>query len=309
MAGFDEEMIQKLSEFIAPIAVKKPGRPSKTPKAPAIIKQGIIPEPQNTNNIIEMEFTDPGVIKHILTFYNVMSSEFIYMSIDATDVRLIGLNHMETMTICTNIRAAYMSKYFTATKTVFKLSMREIHESLLSCINKSTVLLSFSVNKDDMSDLVTTLKHKDCHDKTFSLTIHDFDSEIFTPLDEKTKVSIPYNITFNILHSSLKNRFKTKLNNKNVSIQYTNGWDKMKISYDHDKSTDTFDAAGAITSYNYPEGVLFSADISAENMKKIMQVSLADHVIISCNDSNQFLFTFNIDTNVVLIASKFATNV
>lgn len=124
---------------------RKPGRPALRVKKAEVDKKGVVAEPLDKNNIMELVYDIPIIFKKIFGFLKSMEVKEIKMKFMENNVQLISLDHLEKNIINLNIDCSKMIHYYCKTPIVVILDSKNI-EKVLQKIDKNYNTITFISN-------------------------------------------------------------------------------------------------------------------------------------------------------------------
>jgi hypothetical protein len=121
---------------------RKPGRPPLRIKKEQIERLGVVQEPKNTNNIMELVYDIPMIFKKIFNFLKLMEVKEIKIKFMEDSVQLISVDHLEKNIINLNIDCSKMIHYYCKTQIIVILDSKNI-EKVLQKIDKNYSTITF----------------------------------------------------------------------------------------------------------------------------------------------------------------------
>lgn len=144
-------------------ARKKPGRPRKRMDASPVGIYGIVSEPMDADNCIELVYNQPQLLKCIVSIFKEYDSADIMIEFWPDRVVFAGVDHSTFVEICVTISAADMNRYYfaqasassacaaaAAREDVFRITAkRDNLEIVVSTIEKSHYKVTLAIRADD----------------------------------------------------------------------------------------------------------------------------------------------------------------
>ena len=135
-------MSNKLDTKQQPPVKRKPGRPPLRIKKEQIERMGIVTEPRNNSNIMEMVYDIPMIFKKIFNFLKLMEVKEIKIKFMEDYVQLISIDHLEKNIINLKIDCSKMIHYYCKNQIIVVLDSKNI-EKILQKIDKNYNTITF----------------------------------------------------------------------------------------------------------------------------------------------------------------------
>ncbi|MFA5767717.1 MAG: hypothetical protein WC919_07415 [Candidatus Paceibacterota bacterium] len=100
---------------------KKPGRPRKKTSVTTTAMLGIVREPANSENCIELIYTQPQLLKCIVSIFQLYNSHDMIIEFYPTKVVFCGRDHSRNVIINITLNAADMNQYYFSEEAVARM--------------------------------------------------------------------------------------------------------------------------------------------------------------------------------------------
>ena len=123
-----------------------PGRPKKKVEPPAIKREGIVQNPLNTEcdpgdtNIVELLYTNPDMIKNIISMFKKMSSDYILIKFEKEGCIFYSQDHQQVSDIFCYIKGQKLHRYYCEEPKEIVVGMDNM-KIISDMINKSIQLV------------------------------------------------------------------------------------------------------------------------------------------------------------------------
>lgn len=284
---------------------KGPGRPRKIPKKESIPRVGCKDEPEDENNLIELLYDMPILLKKIFGFFKSLASTQIQFVFRKHEVIIYGQDHHDKSRIRVRIDTAKLNSYYCGEELDIGLNCKEL-ELILNKIDKeyNTLVINISKrNKQKFIKLVlnTNIQIREIHNIDIigqynSISKHEDD---FNRLNHTIEFTLPgkyfkktigdmrsFSKTLSIIQDEPNNpvRFEYISDNKKIrSSHVIRNNDKIKLvsKLDEDDS--------------------FRIDIMLQYIKPISSIYISETSKISIDENRPFMVTSHLDNGTIEI--------
>ncbi len=280
---------------------RKPGRPPLKTKKEQVERLGVVNEPKNNDNIIELIYDVPIIFKKIFNFLKLMEVKEIKIKFLETNVQLISIDHLEKNIIHLNIDCSQMIHYYCKTQIKIVLDSKNI-EKVLQKIDKSYNTITIISKKDTYrSEIIINFSNSDIDiDEIHIINLMESnfidDSKYdFSHINYDTyplKCQLPSKYFKKVINdiSSFSNIFKIeKL--KGIQLQFPYDSDGRTI-----KVNNIFNNADKIKlTSTLPENIIFSVSTYIDYVKALSNSLICDTVSMYLHQELPIVFKLYID--------------
>jgi len=285
-----------------------PGRPSKTPAAPPIRHDGIVTEPRNQDDRLEVSSANPQMFKSLFNYFEKLKCDEIHIHATPTGLNFYSEDAKKDLKVRASIAGEQMNWYYCADEFWLSLNLGTV-KGLTSKIDKSFHVVKFVYRYSDAMVFEMILQNRTAKiDHHWPLTVG-----IPTPRPEwvdleKVTTSIDeYPLAWTIDAKSFKKTHDiAKLHATTIRIEIVGGTDRLKLSYAGSGiptfSEEYTDSKQINLLNNLEEDEIFSVDYSASSGTTLSGAIPSDHVRIFCKEDSPILFLSN-EEGISLITS------
>jgi hypothetical protein len=220
----------------APVKATKrgPGRPSKTPATPHIMKIGVVTKPRYPSSAIEFGYEHPQEFKTLSSFLGKLKCTTVYLHATSTSITLNSVDATGQVVVAAVMNGTDMNYYFCLREIWLSINFADI-ESVFKHVDRSHTIIKFLYSNDDAS--LFHIHLRDSHlDKVTKFPVSV--TEQIDPPDTWDSVMDLYTIRDNSLLSwRLPSKSFKKTNDLAVSgsptvtVQYTGGSDALVLEW------------------------------------------------------------------------------
>jgi hypothetical protein len=280
---------------------RKPGRPPLRIKKEQIERMGIVNEPRNANNIMELVYDIPMIFKKIFNFLKLMEVKEIKIKFMENSVQIISIDHLEKNIINLNIDCSKMIHYYCKNQIIVVLDSKNI-EKVLQKIDKnyntitfiskldtyrSEIMINFSNTDIDIDEIhiINLMESNFVDDTKYEYTHIDYNKY---PI----KFQLPCKYFKKIINdiSVFSNIFKIE-KIKGIELQFPYDTDGRTI-----KVNNIFNNADKIkleSSIN--ENDIFSVSTYIDYVKALSNSLISDNIKIHVDKENDMVFKLFVD--------------
>lgn len=281
---------------------KRPGRPRKNPQVSSSNIEGIVKEPLNPENVVEVVYQNPSIIKKFFNTFNTYQVVEIKVIFSETGLKMIALDHLQKSTIICSIDGSKTKRYYCAEPMSFGINNTYLRN--LRSIEKSNTEITFSIREATK-------------DSIFSYTLYDPELKSYDSMDINM-IEIPdlenlaaqsddgYPIKFEISAS----RFKGLITNiqgmkvSSFSIQKCHD-EPLCIIYGlpgKSSSVKSFGDDEAIKLHSeIAENEIFSITLEVAYIKRFSSATLGDTIKISADRTKDIMLESCLDCDAGLV--------
>jgi len=177
---------------------KKPGRPRKIQVVQQIKIIGILAQPENPANLVELTYTNPIMFQKIMgvfVTYNSLDLELLFLP---DRMRIATQDHTKTSTIYVDIDAKMMNSYFCGADKIKIYVKREIFAHAFDGIGKATTSIQFTIRRATPNQIAVSLKNArvTCIDTTNLITLSRSNVDIVdgVVVNDDSKYPLKYSV-------------------------------------------------------------------------------------------------------------------
>lgn len=304
----------------APAARKKPGRPRKCADVCQVGVHGIVTEPANTCDCIELIYNQPMLFKCIMAIFKEYDSDDIIFEFSPSRVLILGRDHSARVIIHIVINAADMNLYYfsqpayagsdairpsssiagAAAGVVEPMHCvaikRDNLEVVASIVEKMHYRIALTLRKDDPSSLYITLSsHEYDNEDQFEVSIIPHVDDI--PHDVVDTSTYPLEFTLDARHLRQKIREFKKVS-PDIVIKKAGDGD-LEISFGAQSRvvyTGIYKAGSRIKLRSeIAQGSLFVVTMGIGRIRPLVAVNVPGGVTFFANQSNTMVVQVGLD--------------
>jgi hypothetical protein len=295
------------------VPVKRgPGRPSRKPTSPAIAKFGIVNEPEDEENDMELVYDSPQAFKALFTYLKSLKTRTVILSFDPDGIVIYAKDHSEKSITVAYINGNKMNWFYCG--DVFCLEFnRDLVDRMFTNVDKTFYKVSVLRNRSDTSALTFMFRDaeigKDCvyripvdvcaqipeqyviaeevvmqPDKfplEFTLTVKQFEKTIADTISQSPVITI------------------MKSDQCPLEITYTKQRTVYREVYEDDSKIEVV--------CRLDPGYHFQTHIKLVNIKPLVASMVTEKVRICCGDDGQLLFRLVVRDEAIVVNSLTAT--
>lgn len=272
------------------------GRPKKNVTKIPVEVHGIVDEPADADDYLEMVYCNPVMFKKILQLYKTFQVSDVEMRFDAAGLKMVTKDHLGKSTIYTMIDGRCMNLYYCRMPMRITVKRDDL-ESVLGSLSKSHYKITFILDKDFRSKLHLTIKDLE-YDNEDTYSIDVIYKEEMAAADQRDDDS-DYPIKFCISSK----HFKTKINHirklsKTFSVQKV-GTEPLQFTFDKAQKvpwTGVYnnDEKIALKS-TIAEGDIFNVSVCIDHIKPFSNANIGDSVYICADKLKKMSFMTQLD--------------
>lgn len=266
-----------------------PGRPRTRLDTPYIPSVGIVPEPLNAGNIVEIVYNKPMIFRKMFALLKNFGLETIKVNFTEAGVEFSGIGHYETEIIQLSMNGKALTRYYVRAPMAKYIYLPDI-DKVTKTINKSHNMVSLVIREDEERSKMHMIFH-----------IPEYDADLpspikFQPQPEKAIPEIKDDLAYPIKFEIDSAQFKSIINSFDSGL----GADVMSIK-----------KIGESPLFLLPQkdGNKLSEGMSFKNNTKInLRSAIAADDIFSTSVKISYfraLSSANISKNIEIAADKF----
>ena len=205
-----------------------PGRPPKKQPAPVLEKRGVVLNPSDPSNRLELTYSDPSMVKSLFAYFNNLKAVNIYMRCSRDKITFFTRDGGGANRVTAEIPGAQMNHFYCDGEFWLGLH-RENVERIFSSIDKSFYKITFLHRHDDPDTLEVIFKdadiNKECRYK-ISVSTLDRDEELFAA----ESLTGPKTLAKSPLHFRLSAKQFKKTVSDSVNLTSTLTFEKLGLS-------------------------------------------------------------------------------
>lgn len=284
-----------------------PGRPPREKKVVAApVNRGVIKEPDDPLNRLEMTLDNPTIFKDIFAYFKSIGTIEIHIKCTPTHMIFFALDHINTLRTMFKVDGEKISSYYCeSTFTLFLLQQHAIEafSSIASCYDN----ISF-MQKSDLQDSLTVILRnpKNKNERSYKINLSNFTEK--PELYEIEELSTPeildtYPICFTLESKVCKKTISDLISNKNSnSVRLVKESDNP-LHFESQSgaviTVDAFTNPELIKLRDKSEGGLFMVEIASKNLKTIHNAFLSENVTIYAKSDADMVFTTRVDGDIL----------
>jgi hypothetical protein len=285
---------------VAPPVKKKPGRPRKKPLKKPRERKGVQTTPLNPENIMEMIYDMPAVLKKIFALFKSMAVQSIYIKFEPTHVDIMTVDHLEKSNIRARFHGSKLNHYYCKSPTQVCLNPTHM-QKVIKILDKNYLSVAFVLKAATSKSMITII----------------FKNEMkIDEIREIELIKLPRrknDITFDSSNYPIKCVFPSKYFKKFVgdTKSFTNcltinKTGKAPLTFIHgstDKKTKSLYVVQDPTTIKLVSTVadddIFSSSVMLDYITPISGAILSDHISMAAHPNKHMLFKVGIDNDTV----------
>jgi hypothetical protein len=286
---------------------KGPGRPPIRPPRTPLEKKGIVDNPFDIRNKLELVFCDPVIFKSLFSYFKNVKSREIHLKCHPKGLNFYARDHSKSSRIIANISGNYVNHYFC--KDTFWVGLnRESVEKMFQSIDKSFSKILITYIHDDPNSLTFVFKDddidKECNYK-ITLSSYAIDEELIDIegiiSSERLRAAFP--IEFTLTSKQFKKSITDASYYSDVVTFEKIGEDPLNMTYT--KSNMIYNEvyknpAKIKLQSDVKNGTIFRCTVKVANIKSLASSMVTDTVRILCG-VNGILFVSAIDVSALVV--------
>lgn len=296
----DEEIIDDvLDELVAEpedAPKKKPGRPKKKVAVVPVEVHGIVAEPGNPDDILELVYCNPSMFGKLLRLYKQFEVSEVEMRFDANGVKMITKDHIGKSTIYATIDGRCMNLYYC--KAPMRVCIkRNSLERVLGGLGKNHNKITIMFKEDYRSVMYIIIKDSEYdNDDQYEVDVSFKPEDIVDELhDDDTNHPIKFCVT--------SKHFKTRINQiKKLSETFTiqkSGQEPLQITFDRAREVNWVGVYGDSSKINLKSTIdpdeIFSVSVHIDYIKPFSNSNIGDQVYIAAHKHEKISFMTTLD--------------
>lgn len=276
---------------------KKPGRPKKKIVAMPVEVHGIVENPVNDEDVLEMVYCNPTLFKKILQLLKAFEVSEVEMNFDKTGVRIIAKDHLGKSTIYTTIDGRCMNLYYC--KAPLRICVkRDNLEKVLGTLSRNHYKITFILKENYRSTMYLIIKDIEYNnDDTYEVDV------VFKPEDQICREVRDDDTNYPIKFKISSKHFKTKIGNiRKLSPTFTIqkcGNEPLQFTFDKAQKvnwTGVYNDSEKISleSALAPEDV-FNVSVYIDYIKPFSNSNIGDEVFIAADKREKMSFMTRLD--------------
>lgn len=260
---------------------RPPGRPRLNPAPVKIPLNGIVDEPEDEDNIIEMKYNNLLNFKKISTYFKSLSADKVRLFFNKTGLKIYTENYLETNNIRITLQGNLMNSYYCGEEQNITI-LRTNLELIFGKLNKDYESMTFSIRKGNrVNNLYITLNsiHKIPEHFTIDLLVSDDKNTdyLFDNIDEEPTIEMK--LTGNFFKKVIqdtKGGFKKEIEitkcgiDNNVHIESESENQQVKAVYPIPNDL--------IINSNVEEDEIFSVSLQVDDVKPTSINTLSNYI-------------------------------
>lgn len=279
------------------------GRPRSTPQPEPQQRLGIVTEPHDVQNLVEMSYDNVSVFKKMFSVLKSMNVKEINISFDMGFARIFGIDHSEKNLINIKIVADKLTHYYCEHPVNITLDVKNL-EKISQKIDKNYDLLSMILRKTGFRQyLVVVLNNQLLSiDETHIVNLIDSNDE----LNHLYERNIDYNL-YPVKFELPSRYFKKLINdiasfgeiftieqvNNSIQFTYKNINNTIK-GYSICKDSGKIHLNTSLT----PEDI-FSVSVQIDYIKSLSNALLSEKINIYADNDRDLIFNMSIDNGTM----------
>ncbi len=279
------------------IEKKKPGRPRKKTLTAPIEVHGIVSEPVDKNDIMELVYCNPSLFKKLLQLYKQFDVGEIEMSFTHTGLTIQCKDHLKKSNICTIIDGRCMNLYYCKMPVRIYVTHEDL-ESILGVINKNHSKITFILREDYRSLMYINIRDIEYSSDDW----YDIDV-VFKQNDEAAQSAkdddTDYPVKFKVTSKHLKNKINNIRKLSPFLIIQKVGSGPVQLTFDKAQKVN-------FTSiYNDPEKIelkstiadddVFSVSVNIDYIRPFSSSNIGDDVYVAADKLKKISFMTHLD--------------
>ncbi|MDE2100850.1 MAG: hypothetical protein KGL39_26625 [Patescibacteria group bacterium] len=278
-------------------AKRGPGRPPKKPQAPALEFKGIVPGPQDVENMFEFATGTPESFKKFFAYLKNLKARALYFRFRKTRLLIFTRDHDQISRIIGIAHGARANWYYCENDFDLVLNRNNV-EKMFSSINKDYFKLSIVVKKDDPHKIRITLKDAESgkeNNYSFGASAEEPDIDLYDAETEIEANAEDFPVQFTLSAKRFKNDINDAVGYSEVLTYEKLGAEPLQLTYVNTGMV--MDQAGV---YREPDKIslhsdvkddqIFRCAVKVSNLKSLATSMVADRVRIMLRETGDILF-------------------
>ncbi len=276
---------------------KKPGRPRKKVLTTPIEVCGIVHEPADKGDIMELVYSNPSLFKKLLQLYKQFDAGEIELSFTHVGLTIQCRDHLGKSNICTTIDGRCMNLYYCKMPVRIYVTHGDL-ERILGVINKNHSKITFILREDYRSVMYINIRDIEySSDESYDIDV------VFKQTDESAQVGIDddtdYPVKFKVTSKHLKNKINNIRKFSQFLIIQKAGNGPVQLTFDKAQRVNFTSA------YNDPDKIelkstiadddVFSVSVNIDYIRPFSSSNIGDDVYISADKTRKISFMTHLD--------------
>lgn len=275
------------------------GRPRSTPQPEPQPRLGIVSEPRDVQNLVEMSYDNVAVFKKMFSVLKSMNVKEINIAFDTTFVRIFGIDHLEKNLINIKIVADKLTHYYCEYPISITLDTKNL-EKISQKIDKNYDLLSMILRKSGFRQhLVVVLNNQMLSiDETHIINLIESDNTLHRLYERNidynlypVKFELPTRYFKKLINdiSSFGEVFTIEQVNSSLQFTYKNINNTIK-GYNICKDSRKINLTTTLTADD-----IFSVSVQIDYIKSLSNSLLSEKINIYADSGTDLVFNMSID--------------
>jgi hypothetical protein len=282
-------------------ATKKrgPGRPPSSAKANNIPRVGILTEPNDPNNIIELKCCNPSILTKLFKLLNAYKVREILFEFKNRYVYLTAKSHDERVIIYTTISGAHTHGYYSS-KTVCMVVPYDLIATQIARIDPKhidNIVFSRRAGESEIGKLHVVLHNPELEISSPSdINVNNTDrSDEIYEWNEKT-----YPVSFQLPSKTLK-KYITDISGVSPVVMIEMAWNgPLKFKYNKTLNTivseDVFNNPKKIDlQFNGDDGTIVGTTVQLVQLRPLANTQVSDNVRLFVDSERDLIATISMD--------------
>lgn len=275
------------------------GRPRSVPHPEPHPRLGVVNEPDDQNNLVELSYDNVTIFKKMFSVLKSMNVKEINILFDIGFAKIYGIDHLEKNVINVRIIASKLSHYYCEHPITITIDTKNL-EKISQKIDKNYNLLSMILRKSSFRQQLIIVLNNDILsiDETHVVNLIESDSSLHA-LYERTVDHNLYPIKFD-----LPSKYFKKLINDIatfgdvVTIERISG--KLQFAYKNINNTikgvNICKDNGVINLVStIPTESIFSVSVQVDYVKSLANALLSEKISVYADNDKDLVFNVSID--------------
>lgn len=279
------------------------GRPRLIQRVDPLPKLGIVVNPSNNDNLVELSYDNVGIFKKIFSLLKLMNVKEINIQFNTNYTKIFGIDHLEKILINIKINSNKLNHYYCEYPINITLDPKNL-DKITQKIDKNYNLFSMILKKNTFrNNLIIILNNKVLSiDESHIINLIENDVDLH-PFYEKTLDYNIYPLKFELTGKYFKKLINDvsifseiftieKVNNSPLQFIYKNINNTIK-GYNICK-----DGGKINLQTNLNDNDIFSVSVRIDYIKALSNALLSEKVKIYADNENDLVFSLLIDSGV-----------
>ena len=285
-----------------------PGRPSRKPEVPPVERKGVVSDPEDDDNDIELVYDSPQAFKALFTYLKSLKTRKILLAFHREEVVIYAKDHTETSTTIVKIDGEKMNMYYCADLFYIEMS-RDVVDKMFMNADKTFHKISITRSDSDpdalsfvFEDMI--LSKESCY--RIEVAARDHLPEEFAMAEEITETTDKFPLEFTLTVKQFEKTITDTISQSpEIEIIKSDGeplelfFTKAGITYrevyrDDDKIELTC---------RLEEGYNFRSQLRLMNIKALVGSMVTDRVRICCGEEGLLMFRLIIKEEAIIVSS------